>query len=676
MKRLSTFAALMFGLAVFFTGCESSKSDNSVTISGRVINNVNSNPINEAIVEVTSPEELRRTVITDTTGFFRFSSIEIDETTDIIVEAKKTGFDRVSITVVASPGLEVDLDQPLALIPETNLDEAISITGVVQNQINLNPLNQAIVEIISPEELNEAFVTGTDGVFTFTEIGLSRTTDIILEAKKTGFDRKQLTVVATPGLDITLDNPFVLVPENNTEAAVSVSGRVIDESTGTGLNEAIVDLAPGDDDLNQVFTTDATGDFTFNDINISETTEITIIARKTGYESKSVNVVLTPGLTVNLRNPLALSPIDETDGDGGGGVFGPSTGAAQIILLGTPNPQSINIAETGNQISSSFTFEVQDSAGRALTSSNPAIVDFEIISGPGGGEAITPTSLVTNGQGQVTTSLFSGNAAGPVKVQASITRTDLTPNLTIRSTPVLIAIHGGFPDPNHFSITMGQSNIEGYNFNNERSSVTVIVGDQFSNPVKPGTVVYFETTGGIIQGSAQTDNDGVASVELISANPRPNDAIAGSGGRPGYGTVTATTVDENNNEISATTNFLFSGLPQTPVITSGNSNFVIGANSGVTITFEVTDQFGNPLPPGTEITVSAGESLELSGDFEVTLGDNLFPGPGSTEFSVSVADDDPDDNTVTETTIKISVETPNGQRSSISLNGTRAKVIK
>lgn len=665
MKRLFTFAFFTISVCLFFISCEGTNSDDSVTISGRVINNVNSNAIDEAIVEITSPEELRTTVITDTTGAFSFNNVELTETTDIIIEAKKTGFDRVSITVVASPGLQVDLDQPLALIPETNLDEAISISGIVQNQINNAPLNEAIVEIISPEELNQAFVTGANGQFTFAEIGLARTTDIVIEAKKTGFDRKSLTVVATPGLNITLENPFVLVPENNTEAAVSVSGRIIDESTGLGLNQAIVDIA-NPNELYQTFTTDGTGEFTFEDININRTTVLTIEAQKTGYEKQSVEVVVTPGLEVNLQNPLVLSPIDETGGGEGGGVFGPSTGAAQIILLGTPNPQSINIAETGNQISSSFTFEVQDSAGRALTSSNPAIVEFEILSGPGGGEAVTPTSIVTNGQGQVTTSLFSGNAAGPVKVQASITRTDLTPNLIIKSTPVLIAIHGGFASPNHFSMTPETRNIEGLSFNNIKVPLTVILGDEFSNPVKPGTAVYFSTTGGIIQGSAQTDNDGIASVDLITADPRPGD---------GNVTVTASTVDKNDNVITTNTSVLFSGTPQTPVITSGNSNFAIPANGGVTITYEVTDQLGNPLAKGTQFTVEAGQGLDLSGDVDFELGDYLAAGPGATQFSFSVADTDDENNTVTETTIKIKVRTPRGQESSITLNGTRAKVI-
>ncbi|MDZ7715012.1 MAG: Ig-like domain-containing protein [Balneolaceae bacterium] len=95
--------------------------------------------------------------------------------------------------------------------------------------------------------------------------------------------------------------------------------------------------------------------------------------------------------------------------------------------------------------------------------------------------------------------------------------------------------------PNHFSIAPANSNFEGYNINNVRDKITVIVGDKFSNPVKPGTVVSFSTTGGIIQGSGQTDEDGIVSVDLISGDPRPNDAVAGSGGRPGYATVTAST---------------------------------------------------------------------------------------------------------------------------------------
>lgn len=300
---------------------------------------------------------------------------------------------------------------------------------------------------------------------------------------------------------------------------------------------------------------------------------------------------------------------------------------------------------------------------------NQYLVRFEILSGPGGGEDVIPNSILTNANGQVTTSLFSGNIAGPVRVQASITRTDI--GLTIRSTPVLIAIHGGFPDANHFGISLAPNNIEGYNIQNVRSVATVILGDEFSNPVKPGTIVYFSTTGGQIQGSGITDADGVVRVQLISNNPRPNDIFAFSGGRQGYGTVTARTVDKNNNTITAEGVFLFSGLPRITDVTPTTFNLTNGG--GQTFSFRATDQFGNPLAAGTSFSIEIGEGLEVNGDTNFTLGDYLSTGTGSTDFSFSVADADVENVVDAATTIKIKVRTPTGQEATFTINGNRAK---
>ncbi len=458
---------------------------------------------------------------------------------------------------------------------------------------------------------------------------------------------------------------------SNSDTDVSISGTVINESTGKALYQAVVEII-SPNELNATAITDSSGAFSFSGIEIEQTTDIVIEAKKTGFDRVLITVVASKGLEVKLDNPLILIPEDDDpdDGiDGGEGVQGSPTGPAAIILTNIPK-QSINIAETGDEISSAFTFQVQDSAGRSLTNLNAVTVNFQIISGPGGGEAVTPATIETNADGKVTTSLFSGNKAGPVKIQASITRADI--GLTIKSTPVLIAIHGGFPDQDHFSLTLDKRNIEGYNFNNVRNQVTVIVGDEFSNPVKPGTVVYFNTTGGTIQGSKETDADGVATVQLITAKPRPTESIVGSGGRPGYGYVIARTIGKSNQPVLDSTVVLFSGLPQTPSVTP--STFDIAPNGGVSFNYEVTDQFGNPLAAGTKFKVEVGEGLAASGDVDFTLGDYLFPGVGSTQFSFSVSDIDAENDDPGETTIKISATTPKNQTSSITLSGTRAKV--
>jgi len=459
----------------------------------------------------------------------------------------------------------------------------------------------------------------------------------------------------------------------------SVVSGVVQGTNGAGIENAIVRItSPAE--LTDETVTNAEGLFSFS-LSIPEAVDVTIQVNRTGYNSATETITVAPGVDVTDLT------IELTSAGGGGQqeeetVGGEPEGAAAILLTGISS-QAINIKETGDQVSSTFTFTVQDSAGRTLNLEKAVTVQFNIISGPGGGEEIIPDTARTNSEGEARSSLFSGNAAGPVKIEALVERDidgDGTVDFTIRSKPVLIAIHGGFPDLNHFSIAADKYNFEGWSINGNRNPVTVIVGDKFSNPVKPGTVVYFSTTGGIIQGSAQTNNDGEASADLISGDPRPTDAITGSGGRPGYSTVTASTVDENDNVISKNINVVFSttgalitGTCQTNCVDA--TTFDIPPNGGASFTYTVTDLNGNPMAAGTTITVSAGGDLEVTGDTDLTLGSYLFPGPGATDFNFSIRDTDEQSSDAAPATIKITVTPPSGNETTYSgLSGTRRKV--
>ncbi|MDZ7806927.1 MAG: hypothetical protein U5K71_07410 [Gracilimonas sp.] len=400
-------------------------------------------------------------------------------------------------------------------------------------------------------------------------------------------------------------------------------------------------------------------------------TSISITASATDYNSQSRTVQVAGG--DNLTNfDFELTAENNDDGSNDGtGVSGPSAGAAAIILDGITE-ESINIAETGGIVNSSFTFQVQDSSGRALDLNNAEEVEFSILSGPSGGEGITPLTANTNANGTVTSNLFSGNLAGVVQIQAEIVRDDI--GLTIRSKPVAITIHGGFPDLDHFSIAADVLNFEGWTINGNRNGLTVILGDEFGNPVKPGTAVYFSTTGGIIQGSGQgnTNDDGEVTVDLISGDPRPNDAVPGSGGRPGYATITAKTINGDSQEIEKNVMVLFTSSEA--LISANPTTFDLQPNGGASFTYTVTDINGNPMPAGTQISVEGGEGIEVTGATDFTLGNRLNTGPGSTEFNFSIRDTDEESNDPADLTIKITVTSPSGEETVYDqISGTRRK---
>ncbi|MEX1011101.1 MAG: hypothetical protein WDZ29_03485 [Balneolaceae bacterium] len=360
---------------------------------------------------------------------------------------------------------------------------------------------------------------------------------------------------------------------------------------------------------------------------------------------------------------------DPDNGNGGNGngddnevVTGPSGPPAALVLTGVTH-DAINIRETGGTVNSAFTFEVQDAAGRPI-SGQSATVLFEIVAGPDGGESITPTSVTTNAQGRATSNIQSGSEAGVVMIEASIEGDDS--NGTIRSKPIAIAIHGGFPDEDHFRIAAQQLNFEGWGIVECRNPITAIVGDRFGNPVKQGTPVWFETsgTGGVIQGSGQghTNVDGIVRVDLLSGKNPPDPSSP-------YATITAWTRDIDGNDISATIPILFSGPPAASEIQVTPQNFTLAANGSRTYTLTVADLNGFPLPIGTSITVELdNEILTLGGQTEISVPNALFPGPGVTEFSFSVRDLDEDNFDTQSYSLTIHVDTPGcaGFQSSLS----------
>jgi hypothetical protein len=379
---------------------------------------------------------------------------------------------------------------------------------------------------------------------------------------------------------------------------------------------------------------------------------------------------------ITVRSPSGeITTFDQIQGNSvNNGVSGPSTGAASIILESV-SQNSINIKETGGIVNSALTFVVQDSAGRNLDANNAIDVAFSIVQGPSGA-GITPDVLRTNGSGKVTTNVFSGNEAGVLQVQAEIYREDI--DLTIRSKPVAITIQGGFPDPAHFSLATNQVNFEAWNIVGATNQISVLLGDKFSNPVKQNTAVYFSTTGGVIQGSdvGHTDIDGFASVQLFSGAPKPTDNALINGTpfpRNGLATITAQTIDENSVLIEENTNVIFS--TSTAIITSDVATFdTLAPGGGASFNYTVTDLNGNPMAPGTQISVDAGEGMELTGDVNFVMGDYLLPGSGSTEFSFSIRDIDEDSDEPADLTINISVRAPSGLVTTASpISGIRRK---
>jgi len=137
-----------------------------------------------------------------------------------------------------------------------------------------------------------------------------------------------------------------------------------------------------------------------------------------------------------------------------------------------------------------------------------------------GGLKLNPASATSASDGVVTTAVSGGTIPTSVRVVATVDGS--SPLLTSVSSQLVVS--SGVPDSAHFSLSTEIGNCEGWNIDQLCSTVKVILGDHFGNPVPDGTAVNFSTEGGVIGASCQTVN-GICTVPLHSAQPRPEGRI-------------------------------------------------------------------------------------------------------------------------------------------------------
>ena len=367
---------------------------------------------------------------------------------------------------------------------------------------------------------------------------------------------------------------------NNTTKAL-ISGQVVDQATGFPVDSALVRIFANK--FNTIIYTAADGQFAYQgQVNLNE--EVLVLTYKQNYKLDSTRVIVTNIENVNIPQ-IQLKEIT------GGGTT-PSGDPVSIYLAGITNT-IIGVKESGSAETTRITFVVQDSSGIPIDENHSVVVNFLIGAGPGGGEFLSPYSVETNAEGLAAVNLTSGIKAGTVQVIARINYL----SKVISSLPVGVTIHGGLPDYDHFSIAPVLLNFPGYDIFGVTDEIVAFVGDKYANPVRPETAVYFTSTGGIIEGSTLTNDQGIGSVDLIAALPKPFHPTLGAG----FATVTASTIDENSNTISRETIVLFSGIPQVSI----NPNSILIPNGGSqSFQYYVGDENGNPLAGGTTVSVN------------------------------------------------------------------------
>ena len=428
---------------------------------------------------------------------------------------------------------------------------------------------------------------------------------------------------------------------------VTISGQVVESSSGDPINNALVKVTDGVNEDGAA--TNASGIYSVT-LDIDKNKEVKIIVSLSGYSSDTTSVFATVGSSVQ-------APLVQLKQQSGSGQT-PSGGAASIFLF-EQSSESIGVKESGSIQTAQIIFEVQDSNGVHIDLDNQVTVQFRLGNAPGGGEYLHPSSVITNALGRASVTLNTGFVAGVVQVVAEITDA----NGTIRSKPVLIAIHGGLPDLGHFGVASDRLNYPAWGIIGYDINFTAYVGDKYSNPVRPQTAVYFETTSGIIEGSELTTDIGTATVKLLS-QPFPN-YISGIYNRPGFFKVTARTANENYEPIETATVRLQSG--QSIISNVTPQTFDIPNGGAQSFAFYVSDINDNPIASGNTISVvvTSGD-ITVAGDVSINMPDTQF---GNKQYYFTIADKDSDEEKIQTSSVTISTSGENGN-ASFSITGT------
>lgn len=386
--------------------------------------------------------------------------------------------------------------------------------------------------------------------------------------------------------------------------ATSVSGRVVYAGEPNRGVPGVTARAVG---KSAVATTDSTGWFMLA-LEATEGEFLQLSLTKPGYDE----VVTTLNVHSGAANVLASSIPFTSGGPTGGGSGGP----ANSVVLKSISATDVGVAHAGVNSTALIVFEVQDSQGQPLNYGHRVTVQFSLSQNVGGGATLTPDTMSTDEAGRVSVALTGGTLAQSVQVRAQVASTSIYSDL------VPVAIRGGLPDASHFSFAAKQLNIPGLVTYGTLDPVTAFVGDRYGNPVQPGTVVYFTTTAGIIQGSALTDSHGRATVDLVVAAPLPpaSPQLSDSAGTV---RIAVQTMDQNQVPIVASARaVMFSGHTQLAVTPTA---FNIPASGAQDFAVTIRDsEHHNPLAPGTTITVTATHGT-LGGEASVTLPDTWDP---------------------------------------------------
>lgn len=288
-------------------------------IAGQVVNNVNSQPIVGATVEVYQDGFLYASATTNALGNYSISGFSDGSYT---VTASASGFSSIALGARVVAGLTTTLNFSLPINPGT-------ISGTITSQSSGLPIANAAVKLFQNNTLIASALTNVSGAYSLTGIPQGAYT---IQAEATNFRTASQGVSVTAGVTTTANLALTSSPG-------IITGTITDASSATPIAGATVKIS-----LNNItiatIATDSAGIFTATELAPGS---YSVQAQATNYQTTAQGAVVVASGTTTAN--IGLTP-------------SPGTISGQITSVSSGNPlagASVTLSKNGSIVSTTLT---------------------------------------------------------------------------------------------------------------------------------------------------------------------------------------------------------------------------------------------------------------------------------------------------------------------------------
>jgi len=397
-------------------------------------------------------------------------------------------------------------------------NDVLSYGGTAIITVNVVDANASNALYSTPTTVSFTSACATSGLATINATDLSSSGEAEVEYTATSCSGSD-TIVAT------------LEDGTTAQVTISISSLALGSGSGDSFNSGVlttttdgVDLSYGGDAAVTVSIVDSSDNalFTGGSVNVSFTSNCVegglATIDSSANTSNGTATVAYSALTCEGTDTITATLSDGTSATIAINIAGQILGSLEFV---SATPSTIALKGSGSSANpevSNLTFILRDNTGAAISGKE---VSYEL-STEVGGITLSKATSFTSEDGTTSVALNAGGVNVSVSVTASVTNDD---GDTIVTTSNPIAIVGGLPDQDSFSVSVQTFNPRAGNFDGSTSGITIRAADRFNNPAPDSTQISFVTNGGSIIGACALSG-GVCSVNWTGQNPRPESGLA------------------------------------------------------------------------------------------------------------------------------------------------------